>query len=372
MVEQLLKQEENKMHLPSQEYYGYMKVDKLTVIDQELYCIITGPLFDAHTHVELTVKTLPMCTEEHCAKLHQPPSFIIDYETEDLYFPDECFGPTPKACRPGVVYDKRHLPCLHGLINRDPTQQKQCPLTYYLQAPAFAEVTTGELNRYLVSTENTLYHQRCPNTKPVTGKLNKGHYLIDMQPRCVLDTNLWMIRGLPTIQVNLTVERPPPEPIDLSWFKIPNHTNPDLNLPAGIKKLNFPNYTNLHEPPVTDIVSEIDEIQKNVETTPVPWYIWLAVAVAATIGFIFLICCLSKVVSCGIRNEAINPKPNSKFQSPKGLKLPKEVITHQPVKDPIAVYDSDTQTISIVSKSSFRPVPNKPTADETSLKEEPL
>lgn len=87
-------------------------------------------------------------------------------------------------------YDKRHMPCLHGLINHDPTQQKQCPLRYYLQPPPFAEVTTGELNRLLVSTGDTLYHHQCPNSKPVTGKFKRGHYLIDIEARCVLDASV--------------------------------------------------------------------------------------------------------------------------------------------------------------------------------------
>ena len=123
MVSELLRESGNLMDILSNDYYGYMVVDKLTVIDGELYCLITGPMFDTHTHMEVTIKTLPMCSENRCAQLHQPPPFIIDYQTEDLYFPDECHGPTPKACRPGVIFDKVHQPCLHGLINHDPQQQ---------------------------------------------------------------------------------------------------------------------------------------------------------------------------------------------------------------------------------------------------------
>lgn len=103
MIKKRHEDKENRNHVLATEYYGYMQVDKLTVIDDELYCIITGPSFEAYTHMELTVKTLPMYEEDRCAQPHQPPPFIIDYETEDLYFPDECHGPTPKACRPEVL-----------------------------------------------------------------------------------------------------------------------------------------------------------------------------------------------------------------------------------------------------------------------------
>ena len=123
MVEELLREGGNLMDILSSEYYDYMVVDKLTVIDEELFCLITSPMFDNHPHMEIVIKTLPMCDENHCAQLHQPPPFVIDYHTEDLYFPDECHDPTPKACRPGVIYDKVHQPCLHGLSNCDPQQQ---------------------------------------------------------------------------------------------------------------------------------------------------------------------------------------------------------------------------------------------------------
>ena len=257
-------------------------------------------------------------------------------------------------------------------------------MTYYLQPPPLGEVTTGELNRYLVSTQEVLYHYRCPTEKPTMGKLERGHYLIDIEPRCVLDASLWMIKGLPTTEVNLTMERPKPEPVDLSWFKIPNHTDPDLNAPFGVTQLDFPNYEDLHKPPVTDIVSEVDNIQKDIERSPTPWYIWLTLAIAGLIALVIGLCYLRNL-KCGnvlTKREISNPiysnqtkQRNSKFQSKTSLDFDQcyADINRQPyvvdtlpkpvrkIYDPIGVYDSETQTVKIMSRESFLPKPEEPT-----------
>lgn len=133
----------------------------------------------------------------HYVQILQPAAFILDMVMEDLYFPDECHGPAPKACRPGVKYDKRQQPCLHGLIAQDKEQLTQCPVTLFTKRPPPQEIIVATINRYIVETTNVTYHYRCPHTTPRVGKLMEGEYVIDVEPRCVLDTAYWNLHGLP-------------------------------------------------------------------------------------------------------------------------------------------------------------------------------
>ena len=311
MVRQILSQGNNRVKINPVEYYAYIQVEKITTLDDEVYCILRAPMFSDATQYEITIRTFPKCQDGKCLEIYQPPPFIVDYGTEELYFPDECSGPTPKACRPGVIYDKTHQPCLHGLINHDPQQQAECPLTYYSISPPPGEITTATLNRYIVTTEETLYHYRCPRQTPTVGRLAAGHYLIDVEPHCIVDSGQWMIRGLPTFVTNYSTEVILPQPIPLDWLILPNYTHLtlDLHLPPGQTKMSIPNYETLSRPPSTNVVNTIDEIQATIGKTTIAWWVWLIIAITGIIILTFAMYYIRKTFC----PTCVKAKPADKF-----------------------------------------------------------
>ena len=87
----------------------------MTEINGQTLCVVRAPLFTDKNPVEINIHTFSQCQQSRCLKLYQTPPVIIDFFMEDVYFPEQCFGPTPRACQLGVKYDKKHQPCLHGL-----------------------------------------------------------------------------------------------------------------------------------------------------------------------------------------------------------------------------------------------------------------
>ena len=290
MIRDILASGWNHQKIDPITYYAYIQVRKITEVEGKVYCVLRAPMFTHDRQTQITVITVPTCSAGNCLKLYQPQPFVISYTTEELYYPNECFGPTPKACRPGIKYDKKQLPCLHGLINGDSTQQTQCPITVYKNKPPPQPIATVTLNRYIVSTEETLYHYRCPQKAPRTGTLMQGSYVIDVEPSCIFDTTSWMLQGIPVrdIQYNRTVL--PPRPLDLAWLKmdelpLENHTN---LLPVGVEQLTLPDFEALQLPPDTSITSDIDKIQSKIGKTH--WLAWLLVGLSLSIGLIALAC----------------------------------------------------------------------------------
>lgn len=281
MTKRILATGNNRSPIDPVQYYAYIEVDKITTIDQTQYCVLKAPIFTDNTQTLVYIATFPMCERGRCLQLYAPPPFILDHQTEDLYFPDDCHGPVPRACRPGVIYDKDHEACLHGLVNADTTQQQQCPLTYHSQLPPPGEIVTTILNQYILTTAETTYHYRCPRTYPKMNRLSAGTYIVTVEPHCVMDGGLWMLNGLPTMTFNYNVTNPLPATIPLTWLQLPDlniTTDLESHLPPGVTRLDVPNYETLLTPDPSDISARINNIQASIGGISIPWWGYLIVA----------------------------------------------------------------------------------------------
>lgn len=146
MIDQILAFNLNQQSIDSLSYYKYIQVEKIVSIDSQNYCILRAPLFTASLGQQLTIATFPICdADDRCLQINYSPVFVVNYATEELYFPDECDGIHPWACQPGVRYDKDSLPCLHGLSNGDASQQQRCPMMIYTWHPPPQPVCTLQL-----------------------------------------------------------------------------------------------------------------------------------------------------------------------------------------------------------------------------------
>ena len=147
-------------------------------------------------------------------------------------------------------------------------------------------IVSDKMNRFVVQTEETLYHYRCPKRTPVVGKLDPGVFVIDVEPRCVLDSTRWMLHGLPMVTSNFSQEQTPPLPLPLSWFQFPNSTNFHLKVHqyGKIGKLTFENFDDLQAPADTNIEQQIAKIQEQIGHSKLPWWLWLIISVAGAIA----------------------------------------------------------------------------------------
>lgn len=319
MVKEILSLGYNQKSLNLPSYYPYIQVTKIFQQDDEIICKLEAPLFsDADTHL-FYFKTFEQCDRQYCLQVVQPEPFVLDFATENLYYPDECHGPIPQACRPGVIYDKTQKQCQHGLINHDASLQQSCPVTIGPAQTYPTEVSTSTINRYIVSTPTTLYHYRCPSLRPTTGQLIKGHYVIDIEPRCTLDAGAWQIRGIPTIKLNHTFEISPPEPIPLDWLQISNLTQiiPPLNLPKGPNKLQFQSYSDLIIPPDSNIKEQIQQTQSIIGKNPLPWWAWLLMTILVLTVLAVLFCYFRKRSTCPLRRYKLVQVPSVSYKAPK-------------------------------------------------------
>lgn len=166
------------------------------------------------------------------------------------------------------------------------------------------------MNRFVLQTDATLYHYRCPQKTPVVGKLEAGCYVIDVDARCILDANTWMLQGIHITETNytLTYPPPPPIPINLTWFSFPEHENDtfQIRLTKGINKIEVPTYADLQALPESTIVQEINTIQANIGINPLPWWAWLIIAVIVIIALICILKYVAKFMPCCLKRTHPN------------------------------------------------------------------
>ena len=125
---------------------------------------------------------------------------------------------------------------------------------------------------------------------------------------------------------------PPPEEIPLSWLEFPNITLPELNLPARAKQIEFPDYEALKAPPESNILDQIDEIQKNIGVKAVPWWVWVLVSVISLLGLAALACYL----------KTCCPEAFTSFQTP-SMKVQRPSVKYHASTEEIYI-EADPQT----------------------------
>jgi len=176
-------------------YYQYLHTDKIMMYNETLYCVVNVPLFRSTQDQLYVIETYPVCRGDSCHKIYHNEQVVVDPLSEVLYFPEECIGHHPLACRPSVEFSASTQPCLHGLINGDPGLQNQCPATIYRDHPLPIPGRMPGENTFAVATPDTVYRYLCPDQRPRTGSLASGVYLITIEPGCALDANLWRLSG---------------------------------------------------------------------------------------------------------------------------------------------------------------------------------
>lgn len=283
IVRQLMTHSENRVLISPMSYYQYMQVEQISVINGETYCIIKAPLLAEEELIMYHLSTFPVCTQS-CVRVYHDITAVMGTRSEDIYFPEQCFGSAPRVCQPGVIYSKSQQPCLHGLITDDPEQQKQCPMTYTSDPGPPHPIITTVVNRYVLRTEGTFYHYRCRGKTPRTAKIEAGTYIITVDPYCDLDAGYWLLKGLGSFTINLNYTIPEPRPIPLTLFQLSNSTQFEhIKLPPGVKQLEFPTYEDLVTPQKSDIADKVEQLQKDVGKNKLPKWLFICIILGSVI-----------------------------------------------------------------------------------------
>lgn len=196
-----------KVHLPLVEVEDYI-----------IFTIRTFPTVHRHIPIEMKLRDGAQGTREGdglAVRIHHDAVVASSTQSSKIFFPEQCVGHSPMACKSGAVYrNVKHYPCLRGLVLGGGEGQvdylMQCELTAFdLRRTSTMDAMTGRqaasdfysVSR-LATNEHLLYvaHEEhytymCKGDTPLSGILSPGTYLVKVRGGCVLDADEWMLSG---------------------------------------------------------------------------------------------------------------------------------------------------------------------------------
>ena len=290
IVKQIQTLRNNHHLIPIHQYYQYIEVTVMTVMNYELICVLHAPILNEEKFIQYSISTFPIRKDQSYVRLYHDEKVIYGTYGGEIFFPRRCRGRDPIVCEAGVIYDKLQQPCLHGMITGDLDQLRQCPITLSKTAGPAHRIRASVRNRYVVSTPDVDYHYRCAGSSPMQGHLAYGAYIIDIGPTCNFDASIWSLRGIPEDVFYYNVTLVKPDVIQPALYLIQNVSKEwdKIELPPGIDELEFPNVTALHQVPHKSLVPETNDLIERLYSTPWWQYASGLCGIIMLIGFFYI------------------------------------------------------------------------------------
>ncbi|ELU02218.1 hypothetical protein CAPTEDRAFT_212429 [Capitella teleta] len=99
-----LQQSANNQHaLPPLHYYQYVRVNRLTIVDGELLCILDAPLVYAEEFTMYTIASFPVCQDQGCVRVYHDEEVAYEVSPRAIYIEiSPC--PLPKRFPLELIY----------------------------------------------------------------------------------------------------------------------------------------------------------------------------------------------------------------------------------------------------------------------------
>ena len=299
----------NNQHLvPIHQYYKYIEVTVMTVLNNELICVLHAPILNEEKFFQYSIATFPIQKDQNYVRLYRDEKVIYGTYGGDIFFPRRCRGRDPIVCEAGVIYDKLQQPCLHGMITEDLDQLRQCPITISKTAGPAHRIRASIRNRFVVHTPEVDYHYRCAGSPPLQGRLAYGAYIIDIGPTCNFDASIWSLQGIPEDVFYYNVTLVKPDVIQPALYLIQNVSKEwdKIELPPGIDELELPNVTALHYAPHKSLVPETNDLVERLYSTPWWQYVFGICGIIMLIGIFYITyLCRDRIRNCANRMRAV-------------------------------------------------------------------
>ena len=203
-------------------YYEFVKISPLWRHDNELIFVANIPLAGHTQYLRYNIATWPFLhTTSNIILQFEMPSDIA-YDTKDglMFTPNKCVGKEPQICHTGPVYGRTHFSCIRGVLTNNAALRDTCKITIHRNETIPESVLEIHTNVFLIVSGGGTGDVFCEGKPSETVNLPIGTSIIRLSPHCRLTNNHWMITGIMSHNINITLSEPSVAVTAFNWSNL--------------------------------------------------------------------------------------------------------------------------------------------------------
>ena len=200
-------------------FYEFVTVTPLWKNENELIYVANLPLSGHTMYLRYHIKTFPFLHTPSKTFLQMQMPGNVAYDTTDglVFKPYRCMGRNPEICYTGPIYAKTHFSCLHGVLTNNAALRDTCTLTIHRNKMLQESVREISTNEFIIVSNGAILDLFCEGKPSKTVRLPIGTSKVHLSPHCRLSTKQWMINGIMSYDMNLTLTSPAVRVIAFNW-----------------------------------------------------------------------------------------------------------------------------------------------------------
>ena len=268
----------------SEWYYEYVTVTPLWRSDNEMGYIAHIPLANHATFLLYKIETWPFLhvASNTTLQIELPPQIAYDTRQGLMFVPHTCVGRRPQICHTGPIYQKNHFSCIRGVLTNDVTLRDTCKVTIHRHNTITESIIEVQPNTYLIVSEGGELKLFCDGLPQRTVNLPPGSATIHVSPKCRLTNDRWLVTGVSSFDINITLTTPAVPIIAFNWSSMISKTQIHAHLKAR-KWRAFPSIKHVSLAKIQDPLSDVDDEQWSLTVTSTS-YFWLFIILIALLG----------------------------------------------------------------------------------------
>lgn len=271
-------------------FYQFVTVTPIWRTNDDIVYIAHIPLAGHAKFLRYKIETWPFLHVASNVKLQiELPSDVAYDTTEGLMFiPHKCVGNAPQICHTGPIYRKKHFSCIRGVLTNDVSLRNTCKLTIHRDSAIAESILEIRPNTFLIVSGGGEIKVFCKGEQRRTVKLPAGSSKIHVNPNCRLTNDRWMITGIKSFDVNVTLTTPSVPVTAFNWSNLISNTQIHAHLKAR-KWRAFPSIKHISLAKLQTPLNAIDEEEWSLTSiSPSSYWPFLIVGFLLISGLLFI------------------------------------------------------------------------------------
>lgn len=308
LLTRILNHQVNEHKIPALLYYQYLQVQKMFQHNGRVICHLKVPLLFSERYLVYHLQTYAVPREglPGLTRIYHDTVVAKGTWQGKIFHPAALRGRNPSVAEIGVLYPQGQAPCLNGLLTQNPHQYATCPIQVFKNRDQTKTNRILNSNRFILDTPAVTAQYLCAGAPAITVEFQAGLYAVEIGEFCNLDSPLWTLIPLQTIQYDVGFRS---APIKILAFTLPEDIITTINTTFD----ELPHAQILHPARLPDFQIHTYDAQQHLVATPKPWWVWLLVASTIILAVLTLI---------GLGKYYLYPK----------------VVAHRDTRAPVVIY----------------------------------